>query len=445
MRRPAIRRTIVGLTAACAVAAAAAVTVVVTHTASAATVQPPMVIGENFPDPDVSLFDGVYYAYSTNTGRGNVPVATASTPTGPWTFHPDAMPTIGSWASTGMTWAPDVSRRADGTYLLYYTARSVSAGRQCIGAAVASSPLGPFTGVGNAPIVCDAAEGGEIDPSSYVENGTRYLVYKNDGNAIGATTTLWLQQMAADGVTKQGSRFALLHNDRSEENGVIEAPVLVKRPSQYVLFYSQGSYAGDGYATSYAVSPTLTGAYSKAYRPLLTTASMNSAVRGPGGQDIIDNQSRIVFHGWTNNYTTRSMYVADLGWSGDFPVVRGSRVRYEAENGTLNDATVRSSAPNASQGAVVGKIDNADSWAQLGVYAPTAGVYTVSVAYAAGYGAAQHTLTVNGGSQTVVNYPNIGWDTYQQVAVDVTLNAGGNTLRFTHLTGFAELDYIEVA
>ncbi|MGA8116776.1 MAG: family 43 glycosylhydrolase [Actinocatenispora sp.] len=410
---------------------------------SLTTVAPPLVINRDFPDPDVSHFGSTYYAYSTNSGK-NLPVATAPAPGGPWTVSgSDGLPNLGAWASGGRTWAPDVSQRPDGKYLLYYAAHSVAANTQCIGAATASSPAGPFTPVGAGALVCNAGEGGEIDPSSFVDtDGSRYLLYKNDGNSIGRAPSLWLQRVADDGVTFVGARHELLRNDRADEGGVIEAPVLVHRPSRYVLFYSQGNYGGDAYATSYATSATLTGAYTKAYRPLMTTASFDNSVRGPGGADILGD--RIVFHGWINSYSARGMYVADLGWTGDLPVVRGSRVRYEAERGTLNDCAARADAA-ASQGSVVGKIDYADSWVQIGVFAPTAGNYTIHIGYAAGYGNAQQTLTVNGGNATVVNYPDHGWENWQQVGVGVTLNAGGNTLRFTHLTAYAELDFIEPA
>src|SRR5215218_11489561 len=95
-----------------------------------ATTAPALVIGSDFADPDISKFDGTYYAYSTNNGFGNVPVASAASITGPWTRRGNALPTLGAWASGGLTWAPDVSRLADGRYLLYYTARSTATGRQ---------------------------------------------------------------------------------------------------------------------------------------------------------------------------------------------------------------------------------------------------------------------------------------------------------------------------
>lgn len=263
-----------------------------------------------------------------------------------------------------------MSKRADGSYLLYDVAHSVSAGRQCIGTATASAPAGPFSPAAQ-PLVCNAAKGGDIDPSSFVDaDGSRYLVYKNDGNALGKPPSIWLQPVAADGTTLAGARTKLLTNDRADEGGVIEAPVIVKRASRYVLFFSANGYGGDAYLTSYATSTSLTGPYTQAYRPLMTTASLGGAVRGPGGADVVGND--IVFHGWINDYSARGMYVAALGWANDLPVVRGSRVRYEAERGTLTACVARADTA-ASGGQVAAEIDNADSSVQLSVYAPRRG------------------------------------------------------------------------
>lgn len=414
-------------------------------TADAATRAPALVIGQDFPDPAVLQVGGTYYAYSTSSGSGRIPYATAPAPNGPWTVKGDALPTKPGWSGNGGFWAPDVSQRSDGKYLMYFTGPSVAQGRMCVGAALANGPAGPFTPVGGAPLVCNASEGGDIDPSAFVDtDGRRYLVYKNDGNAIGVPTIIWLQPVGADGVTPTGGRSELLRNDRPEEAGVIEAPKLVRRPSQYVLFYATGVYSQQTYSTSYAVSSSPAGPYAKAYRPLLTTDSLNGAVQGPGGADVLSTSGgdHIFFHGWLS--AGRGMYVADLGWANDYPVVRGSRVRYEAERGTINHAVIRQTS-SASQGAVVGKLDYADSWADLSVFAPTAGGYTAYVGYSAGYGAAQHLLTVDGSGSVVVDYPQQAWETYNQVAVGVQLKAGWNTLRFQNRSGWAELDYVEVA
>lgn len=64
--------------------------------------------------------------------------------------------------------------------------RSEHAGGECLGAAVASSPTGPFTPVGSGPLVCTPELGGSIDASSFTDtDGKHYLLYKTDGNANG--------------------------------------------------------------------------------------------------------------------------------------------------------------------------------------------------------------------------------------------------------------------
>ena len=66
------------------------------------------VIAENFPDPSFIHVNDTYYAFSTNSGHGNVPVAT-STDFVNWTFTQDALPSLGNWTS-GKTWALDVTQ-----------------------------------------------------------------------------------------------------------------------------------------------------------------------------------------------------------------------------------------------------------------------------------------------------------------------------------------------
>src|SRR5260370_38188537 len=88
--------------------------------AAGGTFQNP-VHGRDFPDPFVLHVGDTYYAYATNAGGINVQTA-VSRDLVHWTAGPDALPALPSWSSTGLTWAPTVLRRGDGTYLLYYTA-----------------------------------------------------------------------------------------------------------------------------------------------------------------------------------------------------------------------------------------------------------------------------------------------------------------------------------
>ncbi|MGM1062689.1 family 43 glycosylhydrolase [Saccharothrix sp. Mg75] len=409
--------------------------------ASTGAAVPPLVIADEFPDPDVVQVDGTYYAYSTSSGHGRVPYATSASPRGPWSVRGDVLPDKPAWAGDGGFWAPDVSRRADGRFLLYFTAPGAAAGRMCLGAALADGPGGPFTAVSEQPLVCDAAEGGAIDPASFVDDdGTRYLLYKNDGNAIGKRSSIWLQRTGDDGVSFVGGRVALVHDLGAQDQGIVEAPVLVKRPSRYVLFFSVGAYNTPDYRTGYAVSDSLTGPYARAERPLMSTAGFDGAVVGPGGQDVGDGH--VFFHGHVAG-VGRGVYVADLGWDDDRPVVRGSRARYEAERGLVHRAVVRTGVAGASGGSVVSGIARAGSEVAVRVFAPGDGEYAVSIGYAAAHGDARHALSVNGAPASVVGYRES--DAWAEAVVDVVLTAGVNEVRLRYLDGAVEVDYLDVA
>lgn len=145
-----MRRRVPVLLTALALLAAPVVPAAAGEQATTAAVFPQTVIAEDFPDPDVIQVGNTWYAYSTNNGRGHVPVASAPAPNGPWTIRGDAMPggPSSGWAQAGRTWAPDVHRNPDGSFTLTYTAWHRSTGRQCVGVATASSPLGPFSPAG---------------------------------------------------------------------------------------------------------------------------------------------------------------------------------------------------------------------------------------------------------------------------------------------------------
>jgi arabinan endo-1,5-alpha-L-arabinosidase len=289
-----------------------------------ASAAPAAVLDEDFPDPDLMNAGGTWYAYATQrTGPfGNLQVAT-SKDLRVWNLlSTDPLPTLPAWATAGRTWAPDVSA-ASGGYVLYFAAHSVDPDVQCIGVARSTSPTGPFTPVGEKALVCPADLGGAIDPASFVDaDGTRYLLYKNDGNCCGKDTWLWLQRMSPDGLRLVGAPTKLIKQDRSWEGNLVEAPDLVRHGSTYTLLYSANDYSGPMYATGYATAAKISGAYTKAVEPLLRTRG--TEVIGPGGEDVVTDaagRSWIAFHGWDPGRTRRAMYVLPLTWQGNRPVV----------------------------------------------------------------------------------------------------------------------------
>ncbi|MFE2525188.1 glycoside hydrolase family 43 protein [Streptomyces sp. NPDC059382] len=289
------------------------------------------VLNQDFPDPDVVKVGGTYHAYATNTGGKNIQHATSRDLTH-WSVDPGSvLPALGAWAEElpGQVWAPEVYANGRG-FTMQYTARDRASGRQCVGVALASSPAGPFRPAGDAPLVCPVASGGAIDAAGHTENGRRYLLWKSDGNCCRADTWIHLQPTTWDGTRTTGDPVPLIRQDRDWEGALVEAPTLVKRGDRYVLFYSADAYGGDGYKIGYAVADALTGPYTKAPEPLVTTESLAGAVRGPGGQDVVTGpggRDRLLFHGWSPDGRGRVMYLADLVFEDGRPVVRGDRAR----------------------------------------------------------------------------------------------------------------------
>ncbi|WCT54121.1 CBM35 domain-containing protein [Paenibacillus kyungheensis] len=128
------------------------------------------------------------------------------------------------------------------------------------------------------------------------------------------------------------------------------------------------------------------------------------------------------------------------------------KVRIEAEDAKINDATVSRSS-FASNRQFVGKIDNPDSSVSFSVYAPASKTYHMEIGYGNGTtGNSTHNLSVNNQASTVITYPKTGgWianlpnvGTRQIMTVPVTLKQGENTIVFKKGTSYAELDYIEV-
>jgi len=296
------------------------------RTSAASSSSTGFAIDQDFPDPDVLRVGDTLYAYATNSPAANVQLAT-SRDGKTWSVSAsDALPALPAWAQRGKTWAPDVSAAAPGRYLMYVVMAAGSPALQCIGVAASSSPSGPFEPVGNRPLVCPRTEGGAIDPSTFVDtDGRRYLLWKNDGNCCGLDTWLQMAPLSRDGLALAGSAKKLVKQTAGWEGSVVEAPVVVRHGSHYVLLYSANSYAGDAYAIGYATASSATGPYRKHPVPLLSTSSSQGRFVGPGGQDVVtgpDGHDLLVFHSWDPARVYRGMNVLPLAWNGEQPVVR---------------------------------------------------------------------------------------------------------------------------
>ena len=272
------------------------------------------VLDEDFPDPDVISTDAGYVAFATGSHGLNIRVAT-SPDLEKWVVERrDALPTLPAWASPGRTWAPEVTTLGEG-YVMYVTAEHAASGRQCIGVAVAPSLDEPFVAASDDPLVCPVEEGGAIDAATFDDtDGTRYLLWKTDGNCCALDTRLMMAPLAPDGLSLTGGPVALLAQDQPWEGALVEAPTLVARDGGYALLYSANDYGGDSYAVGAAWSDELDGPYEKQSEPILTTSGSDGAFRGPGGQDVVSTADGdvLVFHGWDEQYIYRGLHIAPI-------------------------------------------------------------------------------------------------------------------------------------
>ena len=313
------------------------------------------VLRENFPDASILRHGTSFYAYATNADRGRANLQMATSPDlvnwtllrdarDPKRLH-DAMPTLAPWAKEGFTWAPEVLE-AGGKFVVYFTARERKSDLQCIGAATAEGPRGPFVSNAAEPLVCQRDLGGTIDAHPYRDaDGRLYLYYKNDGNnpKFLKTARIWAQRLTPDGLRLTGEPAPLVSADKHWEWRVVEAPTMVRRAGAgradgYTLFFSANHYGWEAdqrlsnYGIGYASCRGPMGPCEDApTNPLLTSRmGASGCISGPGHQTVFDVGGRqfMAYHAWDASAGCRKrgharhLYISPLMWNGDKPEVR---------------------------------------------------------------------------------------------------------------------------
>jgi beta-xylosidase len=284
------------------------------------------VYDQNFADPFVLATGEGYLAFSTNGPVGKIQTLRSSDLV-EWEQVGDALPRLPSWSTPGKVWAPEVAEHAEDEYLLYYTTAHDASGRQCVSVAVASKPEGPYVDDSTEPLICQPDEGGSIDASPFADaDGTRYLYWKNDGNAIGVDTWLYAQRLTPDGLRLTGERHRLFKQDLPWEGSLVEAPFMLLRDGKYHMFYSANAYDKADYAVGHAACDSAIGPCRKSGDPILSTTD---DAAGPGHNMVLQKDGRywFVYHAWDPaavgaDPPGRTMWISELSWDGDTPVVR---------------------------------------------------------------------------------------------------------------------------
>jgi beta-xylosidase len=162
--------------------------------------------------------------------------------------------------------------------------------------------------------------GGAIDASGFQDSdGSRYIVYKVDGNSLAGgglcgnggiikrPTPLMLAKVGADGITPAGRPVQLL--DRTERDGpLVEAPNLAKlSDGSYALFYSSNCWNSENYDISWARATAITGPYTRMYTML---RSGMFDLTSPGGASVASDGKHMVFH--ANHNGGRAMFASQI-------------------------------------------------------------------------------------------------------------------------------------
>jgi xylan 1,4-beta-xylosidase len=322
----------------------------------AAQAQPPLaspVVAGDWPDPDVSLIDGSYYAVATGGGWSPTFTILRSTDLRTWSIGGSVFRRPPGWAKDSF-WAPELAQlpsggyaffysampkrpwqtRADGTTVPYRGAKPRRGARTvpdparpwyCLGVATAPSPLGPWRDLGK-PLRCTPT--GTIDPTPVVDGDKLYLVYKEDGNAFRRPTPIVMQELRADGRRLLGEPRELLRNQpASWEREVIEAPFFVRRPDGWTMFYSGALCCSPkcSYAVGAARAPTLAGPWTRySGNPILRSGN---GWRCPGHVSVVGDH--VAFHAYragSGFLAGRQMHVAPLTWRADgWPAIGDGR------------------------------------------------------------------------------------------------------------------------
>jgi hypothetical protein len=311
----------------------------------AAQLQPPLpapVMAGDWPDPDVTLIDGSYYAVATSGGWSPTFRILQSTDLRAWSIAGSVFPRPPGWAKDSF-WAPELAELPAGGFALFYSAMPKRAWRTradgttalhrgrgarrwyCLGVATAPSPLGPWRDLGR-PLRCTPR--GTIDPTPVLDGDGLQLVYKEDGNAFGKPTPILVQRLRGDGRRLLGAPRELLRNRRgSWERNVIEAPFLVQRDGWWHMLYSGALCCSRdcAYAVGAARARTLAGPWQRySGNPILRSGN---GWRCPGHVSVVGDH--VAFHAYRSGpgiLAGRQLHVAPLSWRADgWPAIADGR------------------------------------------------------------------------------------------------------------------------
>jgi len=393
----------------------------------------------------------------------------SATPVVIWTKH-------ASGVMGANIWAPEI-HYIDGRWIVYFTAGESGNAFAVRLYALENTSADPTTGTwverGRLSTAWDSFT---LDATTFVSNGTQYLVFAQKDPNIAGNSNLYIARMT-DALHMDTATQTLIAQPSLpwEQQGYLvnEGPEVIHRNGKFFITYSASS-CDPRYVMGLLSAPDTSNllaaaSWSKAATPVFQSNASGNAY-GPGHNAFTTSpdgsEDWLIYHAYSDSTVNtcfgnqRSMRMQKFSWGSDGTPVFGQPVssgtvtpvpagdnRFEAEYATVSGQARVLSYAQASNGRDVGYINDASSSVRFdNIKVANAGAYALSIRYGNGSGGvASHKLSVNGGTAQVVSYPTTaGWGSYATLVVPVMLNAGANSVTLTFNSAYAEIDYVQI-
>ncbi len=294
------------------------------------------VYNKNFPDPFIVRQGDMFYAYATQDRISNGGFQIMSSPDlVNWT-HLGGVGHL-DW-SKDQLWAPEIYEWK-GKWYFFYSAKDPKSGKRDLAVSVGDKPTGPFKFISKLVLGTSENQGpddnGAIDPNIYVENGKPYLLYIREA----PPRQVKMVRLSDDMSKTVGEAKRLIGIDREIEQGILDAPTLIKKDGTYWLFYSTGWFQSNRDDAAYRVwaasSKELWGNYTKPNEPVIKGKAGETL--SPGHQCLIELKSGewwMAYHGWSaegeprygKHPVGRSLRIDKLEWTKEGPKSNGPTI-----------------------------------------------------------------------------------------------------------------------
>ena len=215
-----------------------------------------------------------------------------------------------SWAD-GNAWAPAIEEKKtkDGyRYYLYFSGNPKNGGGKQIGVATADSPTGPFTDLGH-PMITESPTGGgqQIDVDVFTDpvSGKSYLYWGN-GYMAGAELNkdmLSIKKKTLKVLTPQGGTL--------QDYAYREAPYVFYRNGLYYFMWSVDDTGSANYHVAYGTAKSPLGPIQVASDPIVTLQDPELEIYGPAHNSVIckpgTDEWYIVYHRINKHYLDKSL------------------------------------------------------------------------------------------------------------------------------------------